>query len=69
MLLKLSSVVSCYLYSGSAITVGLMGVAFFANIHHLWYFIIVQLFGGLFQVSTVNLLQWNLSITDILRTT
>ena len=40
-------------FTGSATTVGLMGVAYFANIHHLWYFIIVQMFGGLLQVSIV----------------
>ena len=43
------------MFAGSAVTVGLMGVAYFANIHYLWYFIIVQLFGGLTQVSVVML--------------
>ena len=35
---------------GSGITVGLVGVGYFAKIHHLYYFIIVQVFGGVLQV-------------------
>ncbi|XP_064394360.1 glucose-6-phosphate exchanger SLC37A2-like isoform X2 [Halichondria panicea] len=35
--------------TGSAISVALLGVAYFANIHALWYFIVVQVFGGIMQ--------------------
>ncbi len=35
---------------GSSVTVFLLGVAYFADIHHLSYFIIVQVFGGALQV-------------------
>ena len=38
-------------FPGSGIFVCLLGVAYFANIHKLYYFIIVQIFGGALQVS------------------
>ena len=31
--------------------VGLLGVAYFADIHHIAYFIVVQIFVGAFEVS------------------
>ena len=34
---------------GSAVATILMGVAYFANIHHVSYFIVVQIMGGLMQ--------------------
>ena len=38
-------------HAGSAVTVALLGVAYFARIHHLAYFIVVQILGGVMQVS------------------
>lgn len=38
--------------TGSAISVLLLGVAYYANIHHIGYFIAVQVFGGIMQVHT-----------------
>ena len=40
-------------FLGSALSSILMGVAYFANIHHLAYFIVVQIMGGLMQVWCV----------------
>ena len=37
-------------HPGSSISVALLGVAYFLEIHHIWYFILVQLFGGAMQV-------------------
>ncbi len=36
---------------GAGLNVVLMGVAYFARIHHLAYFLIVQMFGGVMQVG------------------
>lgn len=36
---------------GSGIATGLLGVAYYAHIHHLYYFIIVQILGGMMQVG------------------
>ena len=33
--------------------VGLLGVAYYAEIHYLVYFIMIQLFVGIFEVSTL----------------
>ncbi len=44
---------SHHLCAGSAISVALLGVAYFANIHALWYFIVVQVFGGIMQVGII----------------
>ena len=35
---------------GSGVFVGLLGVAYYAEIHHLAYFIVVQIFVGIFEV-------------------
>ena len=37
-------------YTGSGFSAILMGLAYFANIHSLSYFIIMQIIGGLMQV-------------------
>ena len=37
--------------AGSGVSVALMGITYYANIHMLWYFIVVQIFGGVMQVS------------------
>ena len=39
------------MYVGSGIFVGLLGVAYFANIHNLAYYVIVQIFVGVFEVK------------------
>lgn len=41
------------LFAGCGVLVGLLGVSYFANIHFLPYFIIVQIFVGIFEVSGV----------------
>ena len=33
-----------------------MGISYYANIHMLWYFIVVQIFGGVMQVSDTTIL-------------
>lgn len=38
--------------AGSAISTMLLGVAYYANIHHISYFIGIQVFGGIMQVYT-----------------
>ena len=38
-------------HPGSGVFVGLLGVAYFAEIHHIAYFIVVQIFVGVFEVS------------------
>lgn len=38
-------------YVGSGVFVGLLGVAYFADIHHIAYFVVVQIFVGVFEVS------------------
>ena len=42
--------------SGSGVFVGLLGVAYYAEIHHIAYFIVVQIFVGVFEVSSKLLL-------------
>ena len=37
--------------AGSGVFVGLLGVAYYAEIHHIAYFIVVQIFVGVFEVS------------------
>ena len=39
------------MYTGSGIFVGLLGVAYFSEIHHIAYFIVIQIFVGIFEVS------------------
>ena len=39
--------------TGSGIAVSLLGVAYFANIQHLAYFIVVQILSGIMQVWPV----------------
>ena len=41
------------LFAGCGVLVGLLGVSYFANVHFLPYFIIVQIFVGIFEVSGV----------------
>ena len=41
--------------AGSGVFVGLLGVAYYAEIHHIAYFIVVQIFVGVFEVSVVVL--------------
>ena len=36
---------------GSGVFVGLLGVAYFADIHHLAYYVVVQVFVGIFEVK------------------
>ena len=36
---------------GSGVFVGLLGVAYYAEVHHIAYFIVVQIFVGVFEVS------------------
>lgn len=56
MLSVISSKLTCIYVSictnsaGSGVFVCLLGVAFFANIHKLYYFIIIQFINGIFQV-------------------
>lgn len=38
--------------TGSGIAVSLLGVAYFANIQHIAYFIVVQILSGIMQVLT-----------------
>ena len=44
------------LYSGSGVFVGLLGVAYYAQIHHIAYFVVVQIFVGVFEVRLSTLL-------------
>ena len=37
--------------AGCGVFVGLLGVAYYAEIHHLVYFIMIQIFVGIFEVS------------------
>ena len=37
--------------AGSGVFVGLLGVAYYTEIHHIAYFIVVQIFVGVFEVS------------------
>ena len=37
-------------HSGSGFFVGLLGIAYYAQIHHIAYFIVVQIFVGVFEV-------------------
>ena len=39
---------------GSGVFVGLLGVAYYAGVHHIAYFVVVQIFVGVFQVSCNN---------------
>ena len=39
-------------FVGSGISTGLLGVAYFANIHHIAYFVVFQILGGIMQVFT-----------------
>ena len=39
---------------GGAVNLLLLGIAFYAEIHHIAYFIIVQIFGGVMQVGGVK---------------
>ena len=40
----------CLFELGSGMTVCLLGMAYFADIHHLAFFVIIQIFGGALQV-------------------
>ena len=42
-----------FIFTGSGIAVSLLGVAYFANIQHLAYFIVVQILSGMMQVWPV----------------
>ena len=48
-----------YLVTGSGLSVILLGIAYFANIHQLAYFILVQVFGGIMQVSVLGMCVWS----------
>ena len=48
-----------YCYIGSGLSVCLLGVAYFANIHKLYYFIIIQIFGGMMQVCMDGWMGWD----------
>ena len=37
--------------TGSGVFVGLLGVAYYAEIHHISYFIVIQIFVGIFEVK------------------
>ena len=39
---------------GSVVNLLLLGIAYYAEIHHIAYFIIVQIFGGVTQVGGVQ---------------
>lgn len=39
-----------FIHVGSGVFVGLLGVAYFAEIHHIAYFIVVQIGVGVFEV-------------------
>lgn len=50
--LSLSFLLLSYLnHVGSAVSTGMLGVAYFANIHHLYYFIIWMALSGMMQVE------------------
>ena len=38
-------------FVGCGVFVGLLGVAYYAQVHHLVYFIMIQIFVGIFEVS------------------
>ena len=38
-------------FAGSGVFVGLLGIAYFAEIHNITYFIVVQIAVGVFEVS------------------
>lgn len=42
------------IFAGSVINLCLLGVAYFGSIHHIAYFIMIQIFGGIMQVRCVN---------------
>ena len=42
---------SLSLFIGSGVFVGMLGVAYFADIHHLAYYIVIQIFVGVFEVT------------------
>lgn len=49
-----SYIANCYgilLLTGCGVFVGLLGVAYYAEIHHIAYFIVIQIFVGIFEVS------------------
>ena len=49
---SLSFLLLSYLnHVGSAVSTGMLGVAYFANIHHLYYFIIWMALSGMMQVE------------------
>ncbi len=37
--------------AGCGVFVSLLGVAYYASIHHLVYFVMIQIFVGIFEVS------------------
>ena len=39
------------MFVGCGVFVGLLGVAYYAQVHHLVYFIMIQIFVGIFEVS------------------
>ena len=39
-----------YSLTGSGVSAGLLGVAYFADIHHFSYFVVFQIMGGIMQV-------------------
>ena len=50
------------MFVGSGVFVSLLGVAYYANVHHLAYFIFVQIFVGIFEV-TIIIIKLNMCIT------
>ena len=45
------STIFLHVFTGCGVFVGLLGVAYYANIHTIAYFIVVQVFVGVFEVS------------------
>ena len=46
--------ISISIILGSGIFVGLLGVAYFGDIHSIEYFLIIQIFVGVFEVIITN---------------
>lgn len=46
---------------GGGVFIGLLGVAYYAEIHHIAYFVVVQIFVGVFEVSCSNIIYYSRS--------
>ena len=46
-------ITGAYVHTGSGIAVGLLGVIYYAEIHHIAYFIVIQILVGMFEVGEI----------------